>query len=419
MNIESEMPEMRLDGDKKIFSTEKMITTIGGTALDVLRRIPMLDVDMNDNVTLRGSTNAVILIDNKPMKFASLKQLPANAVKDVEIITTPSAKYEAEGVTGIINIVTQSKNLDFIGYHGYLNGGARSDFSSGNVDAGVNMKKGKFEYFFSGGFYDYGFTSDANSLTDYTTTLNSYQSKNNSDGNYKIWFLSLGTEYLINNKNTMGIDIGDNFVNYSTNSKGNNMGFNSNGSQASLFQLDIQNRLKAHNYYASVYYAGKYDKKGRELNAEFVITGNPGDGNVGTIRQRYDSLLIPIPYPYDQKETSDNNYKTITLTTDYTHPFSKMTIMEAGYKGSFITNENDYLVDSLDYASGQYVKDYSLINHFKLNNNVNAIYSTLNHKIKDFGIKLGLRLEHTYTKGELITFDKSVYKELFKPFSFS
>ena len=403
VNVESEVPEMILDGDKKIFNTEKMISTKGGTALDVLKRIPMIDVDMNDNVKLRGSTNAVILIDNKPMKFTSLRQLPANAIKDVEIITTPSAKYESEGVTGIINIVTLSKNLDFIGYHGYINGGARSNFSTGNLDAGLNFKKSKFEYFISGGFYKSSSKTDAYSRTDYSSKLDSYQSISKNDDDFNIWFLSLGTEYLIDKKNTLGIDVSDNYVDFNNSNDGNNRNINSFANTTSLLHLNVQNTTKAHNYYASIYYTGKYDKKGREFDAEFTITGNPGDGNTQTLRQRYDSLLIPVSFPYNQRQTTENNYKTITLQTDYTHPFGDVTILEAGYKGSFITNENDYLADSLNYVTGQYVKDFSLINHFKLNNNVNGIYTTFSHKVKDFGIKFGLRLEHTHINGELIT----------------
>ncbi|MDD5361057.1 MAG: TonB-dependent receptor [Ignavibacteria bacterium] len=411
VNVEAETPEMRLDGDKKIFTTENMISTKGGTALDVLKRIPMIDVDLNDNVSLRGSTNAVILIDNKPMKFTSLRQLPANAIKDVEIITTPSAKYESEGVTGIINIVTQDKNLDFIGYHGYINGGARSNFLTGNADAGLNIKKGRFEYFLSGGYYKSTSTTDAYTRTDYNSTIDSYQSMSNIEDRFKIWYLSLGTEYLINDKNVLGVDASDNYVDYNNSNAGDSRNINSFGSTTSLLKLNIQNRVKAHNYYASIYYTGKYDKKGRELDAVVTFTGNPGDGNTETIRQRYDSLLSPISFPYDQRQTNESNYKTITLQTDYTHPFGDMTILEAGYKGSFIINENDYTADSLDYISGQFVKDYSLINHFKLNNNVNGIYTTFSHKIKDFGLKLGFRLEQTYIKGELITSEEQFKRD--------
>jgi outer membrane receptor protein involved in Fe transport len=402
VNVESEIPEMRLDGDKKIFNTEKMVTTKGGTALDVLKRIPMIDVDLNDNVSLRGSTNAVILIDNKPMKFTSLRQLPANAIKDVEIITNPSAKYESEGVTGIINIVTRSKNLDVVGYHGYLNGGARSNFLTGNVDAGLNLKKGKFEYFLSGGFYKSSSTTEAYSRTVYNSSLDPYQTISENEDKFKIWFLSLGTEYLINDKNILGIDASDNYVDFSSSNDGNSRNINSSGNTTSLLQLNIQDRVKAHNVYVGIYYIGKYDVSGRKLDAEITFTGNPGDGNTELIRQRYDSLLLPISFPYDQRQFTESNYKTITFQADYTHPFTEMTILEAGYKGSFITNENDYTADSLDYASGQFVKDYNLINHFKLNNNVNGIYTTLTHNTENFGIKLGFRLEHTHINGELI-----------------
>ena len=127
-----------IDG-KKVFNVDKILSSKGGTAIDVLRKLPMLNVDINDNVTLRGSTNAIILIDNRPMHIGSLRQIPANAIKTVEIITNPSAKYEAEGVTGIINIVLKENALNSYGYNSVINASMNSNNRS-NINIGFNFQ---------------------------------------------------------------------------------------------------------------------------------------------------------------------------------------------------------------------------------------------------------------------------------------
>src|SRR5205085_745679 len=116
IDVEGTKSLMTLEGDKKVFNASQMISTKGGTALDVLKKVPLIDVDINDNVSLRGSQNVKILIDDKPSHYASLKQIPSDAIEKVEIITNPPAKYEAEGVTGIINIVM--KKSDLLGFTG-------------------------------------------------------------------------------------------------------------------------------------------------------------------------------------------------------------------------------------------------------------------------------------------------------------
>ncbi|MCX6164231.1 MAG: carboxypeptidase regulatory-like domain-containing protein, partial [Ignavibacteriae bacterium] len=148
--VQDEKPLMEFNDDKKVFNVDKIMTSRGGTAIDVLKKLPMLDVDANDNVSLRGSKNLMILIDNKPMKFTSLRQLPADAIKNVEIITNPSAKYEAEGVTGILNIVLKSNENKNVGYNGYLYSGFRNN-QSYNGGIGFDLKKSKWSFFLNGG----------------------------------------------------------------------------------------------------------------------------------------------------------------------------------------------------------------------------------------------------------------------------
>jgi hypothetical protein len=146
IKVESELSAIQLTADKKVFDVEKALTTQGGNAIDVLKKLPSVSVDADGNISLRGSQNVKILLNGKPSgldgpnKTTILEQIPADQIKNVEMITNPGAKYEAEGETGIINIVL--KKNDDLGYNGNLtlNGGTHDKYYG---SLGFNVKKNK------------------------------------------------------------------------------------------------------------------------------------------------------------------------------------------------------------------------------------------------------------------------------------
>jgi len=416
IKVESETPDFRFEDEKKIFDATKLTDTKGGNALDVLRKVPMIDVDMSDNVTLRGSSNVLILIDNKPMKFSSLRQLPADAIKNVEIITNPSAKYEAEGVTGIINIVMQEKNPDVIGYNGYLFTGAKTNFNNKNINLGFNIKLDKWSFFINGGGGGYKDVSSSDRSTYYLNPVSNFISNSNgtNDGNYG--FFSLGAEYEIQKNHNLGSDFNFNISDHNSSNLSLNNNYNSFNVVDSKYNNTSSDNGNFSNFGLSFYYNGKFDTKGKELNAEFYVSKDKFKSESNQTQQYYDSLLNPIPNPNIQRNNSDNNNYNIKLQADYTHPFNDMTKLETGYKGLIKINDNDYTYDTLNYTTNNYVRSEGFSNHFKMNESINSIYGTFSHKIKDFKFKLGLRIEHTHTKGELITNNQNFTKDYFDIF---
>jgi outer membrane receptor protein involved in Fe transport len=403
INVESDIPDMKFEDEKKIFNVEKLTSTKGGTALDVLKKVPMIDVDMNDNVTLRGSANVLILIDDKPMKFASLRQIPADAIKNVEIITNPSAKYESEGVTGIINLVMQDKKPDVVGYNGYTYTGIRSDVKGGYLGAGINVKMGKWSYFINGGGGRFDRKNNSFTNTYYDNPVSSFESYSDGTGISKFGYGSIGAEYEITKGHSIGTDININPYTYTNLNTGKSRSYNLLGYLTSLYDNNSDGDGEYSNYGVSLYYNGKFKKPGRELNIDLYLGKDINDYSNNQLQQYYDSLLSPIPGPNKQKSSTNNKNTNVKLQADFTNPFSDQTKLETGYKGIFRDNDNDYIYDTLNYSYGGYIRNTGLTNHFKLNESINAVYGTLSHKIKDFKFKIGLRLEHTHTYGELIT----------------
>ncbi|MCE1163781.1 MAG: TonB-dependent receptor [Bacteroidetes bacterium] len=403
IKVESDAPDMRLEDEKKVFDAEKLTSTKGGTALDVLKKVPMVDVDADDNVTLRGSTNVLILVDDKPMKFGSLRQIPADAIKNVEIITNPSAKYEAEGVTGIINIVMQPKKDDVLGYNGYVYTGIRGELNGGYLGGGVNIRKNKWSFFVNGGGGIFKRTNDFISETYYDNPVYSFVSNSSGSGTSNFGFGTLGAEYEISKGHAIGTEINFNPFKYDQNSNGHSREFFSSGLPKSLYDNGSSGNGYFTNFGASIYYNGKLKKPGHELNVD-MFYGNDGNDNTNEqYQQYYDSLFVQLPLPNKQKSVTTNKNYNLRLQVDYTNPISDNTKLEAGYKGTYRSNDNDYTYDTLNYAYNGYIRSQDLTNHFKLNESINAVYATLSQKIKNFRIKLGLRAEHTHTHGELVT----------------
>ena len=420
--VEDEKPLMELNDDKKVFNVEKLSTTTGGTALDVLRKLPMVEVDADDNVSLRGSKNVMILIDNKPMKFASLKQLPADAIQNVEIITNPSAKYEAEGVTGILNIVLKKNENTGIGYNGYLFSGMRNN-ASYNLGLGADLKKNKWSFFINGGGGRYKYKNESTSAVDYYNPVSFLRSNSNGDGEGNYFWGGLGVEYQLNKDHNVGIESYLNFNTFNNNSINKNNNFSSDFILNSMYTNRYNGDGEWNNFSGSVYYNGKFDKFGKELNVDVSYNNAKNPVNSTQNAFYYDSLpnLVPDVQTLQVNRTENKN-NNLRIQIDYTNPFSDKTKLEAGYKGIFRNNDNDFKSDTMNFFYNQMVNNVNVTNHFKLSEFIDAVYGTFSHKINGFRFKLGLRIEHTHTKGELITNGtdfKKDYIDYFPTVSFS
>ena len=393
---------MRLDIDKKVFNVEKNIVSAGGTALDVMKNVPSVNVDIDGNVLLRNAAPQ-LFVDGRPTTL-SLDQIPADAIESVEVITNPSAKYDASGGgAGILNIVLKKNRKT--GYNGNLRAGidkrgalnGGGDFSVRqdkiNISASVmgNQNKGRTTG-----------TTDRLNLQDVPQTSIFQNNYNKTTGGFL--FGKLGLDYFITNRTTLsvsGIRVHGEFspnevIGITTDSL-----FNSG--KISQFSQRTSAGSREFNGQGLVFgLKHLFPKGGEELTA---------DANYFTGRNINNSLYTTNYYLNNsanvtgnelQKVLGDGNDKNVTLQMDYVKPLSIRTKLEAGLRASIrsrANNNNNYIFDE---GANEYVIIPSATGNYQSNDNVYAAYATISSSIKDFGYKLGLRAESSNYTGELL-----------------
>ncbi|RMF20510.1 MAG: TonB-dependent receptor, partial [Bacteroidetes bacterium] len=388
--------------DKIVYHADKDATNAGGDAADVLRKVPLLSVDLDGNVSLRGSSNLRILINGKPSSmFATsvadaLKTIPADQIKSVEVITTPSAKYDGEGSGGIINIITKKKSVE--GFTGSVNSslGTRNNSLSLNLAAakgrfGLNANGSGFFFLPNDGTWNY---NRFDTLGD--GQIRHLQQSGTNTASRQGFHGSIGAFYDINAYNSINSSFRIN-------------GFNFPREGANNALLDdparqiVENSLRQSEDDMLIYgfdwtndYTKKFaDQPERELVFAVQLSGN--------INDRSGSLLQSGNFPYlaiDERYDNDGTNLETTFQLDYTHPFSKKVKLEIGAKSVLRDLESQYRFDTLS-AEQRYAIDQSRSDVFNYNQNVYAGYASFNIKVGDnYGLVAGARYERTDIRGE-------------------
>lgn len=424
--VEEEAPDVQITAEKKIFNVGKDLTLKGGNALDALRNIPSVSVDQDGNVSLRGSEGVKIMIDGKPYGLDGpnrsniLRSLSADNIESIEVVNNPSAKFEAEGVSGIINIIT--KRNDGFGYNGSVtlstttgdkyNGSFSGNLKKDNmnifVDYTHNIWTSVFnsnssrQVFFGTGFPYYDLLADA-------------RFRSNSD------YVRAGIDYTIDPLNSFILSGSYNKRFFKSSGTQNNMELDANRSLANQFITKINSTDDGYNFDMAFNFYKKFKTKDQKLDFEVTYSdyGDDQDGN--TVNQIIFPQLEPNPFTYN--ELQDNFTKEINAKIDYVHPINDKTKIEAGYQGEFIIDENTYNFDTLSYSNGQYVRDLTRSNEFNFDRQVNGAYLMFSSGIGDnFTYQFGIRAENTNHNGELVTtnqvFDQS-YLDFFPSASLS
>ncbi len=388
--------------DRLVYNADRDVTSKGGTAEDVLRRTPMLTVDLDGNVSLRGSNNITMLINGKPSSLMAnsikdaVKMIPADVIQKIEVITQPGAKYDAEGTAGIINIVTKTKKI--IGKSGAVNvsAGSRSSYAGTNL----SIRQGNIGYTANlGGFMWRGYSRTNvdrfNIVDNQKLVLDQYTTAHNLGGGL---YLQGSVDYDINDNHNINIGIRTP-VNFFSNT---NRTSTSTGLDLMPVQFafrregDILNGTLGSDFnaeYKRTY--GKDSEREYSASAQYSINRGTTDYDI----EQFNSL-DSLSYAELGPNTSFN--KEVTLATDYLHPISKKINLEVGAKGIFRNVTSDIYYDTLSIATNQYLRDSRRNNFLTYQQNVAAAYSQLTFPIyKKITGRVGLRFEETFINADI------------------
>ncbi|NRR93084.1 TonB-dependent receptor [Winogradskyella undariae] len=413
--VVAERTTVEIKLDKKIYNIGQDLTTAGGTVSDALNNVPSVDVDVEGAISLRGNENVRILINGKPSAMAGfgdsniLSQLPAEAIERVEVITSPSARYDAEGTAGILNIILRQKET--LGFNGSINLTAGNPDNLG-VSATLNYRKEKYNLFSNFGWR----YSDAPRTTftdvDYFDTLNDDGSVDEPEfrrisEDKKVDRLSrnynanIGMEYFLDESSSITGSLFYNFGNDSDVSKNNSDRFNNNVIVERTLRMERETE-KDNGYQVALNYVKKFgEDSDHKLTADFQYEKKKEDGITYLDEDYiYTNQTNPEPFQIEQEFTNEDQNEYL-LQADYVLPLGKDSRFEAGYRGSFENSVTDYQLNQENLDTGILEINDVNSNIFDYTENVNALYTQYGSKIGKFSFLFGLRLENTQLKGKI------------------
>ena len=394
VDVVGQSAEVEIRLDKRVYNVSKNNLIRGGTVSDVLENVPSVSVDIDGNIELRGNNNVRILVDGKPSGLIGLggidaiTRLPAESIEKVEVITSPSARYQAEGTTGIINIILTKRFLK--GLNGVFNLSAgRNDTYSGS--ANLNYRKGKFNFFTNSGYSDRtnkGRAVQDNVYTDPLESVERYVEERQFNRRRQGFNVNIGLDYQMTEKTSLTMS-------YLTNERD---GDDSTINEQSQYQIDgvlITNRYEKEidredSNQFSVDFEHQFNKQGHKLTATLQTEKND-ETETSDINSFFEN-----GQPSDDSEinrTVENQEQNLAQL-DYVFPIDKNTQLEAGYRGTDNKRKIDFEVQIIDENDNATV-DENLSNVLDFEQEVHALYSQYGKKFNTFSFLAGLRFENT------------------------
>lgn len=390
--VEGQISQTTFKLDKRIFNVGADLNSTGASALEILNNVPSVNVNIEGQISLRGSQGVQMLINGKPSVIANeqgnaLGTLTADMIDRIEVITNPSAKYDAEGTSGIINIVLKKEEKKGLNGAVTLNTGTPNNHSIG---LSLNRRTEKFNLFSQMGFGRRTFPSDnetENRNLEDVTYINSF---GNSDKNETFFNLILGTDYHINHLNVLTLS--GNFA-YEWEKENSNSVFSSFDSGNSLTDVFQRRELtEATNPKYSYELQYKKDFEGNPEQALLIsATGNlfakdqSSDFTNRTTFGNADDML--------QRSRTDFSQADYTFKADYTHPWADKYTIETGAQYQINDVENDFAIS--DFNGANFIENADLTNVFEWTQKVLGVYGTIAYERDKWGIKLGVRFEDT------------------------
>ncbi|MES2678718.1 MAG: outer membrane beta-barrel protein [Bacteroidota bacterium] len=406
ISAEKQFIERKLD--KIVVNVENSIVSAGNTVLEVLQRSPGVFVNEESGITMKGKTGVIVMIDDKPTPLsgpdlvAYLKSIPASNIQAIELISNPSARYDAAGNAGIINIkFKKDKRQGF-------NGSATASYGQGfypkpSASANFNLREKNrnffgsysytqpqnFTYFFiNRKFFDQN--RDLNSTFEQTSYTKAPSIGHNS---------RFGVDFYATKKTVIGVMLNGNWVGARREGKTDATITDRNGHLDYTTKTSIFLNEKRFNGFGNLNFKHAFDSTGKELTADIDL----GQFGSNTLQNIVNTNFSPAGAVLADTRLSTDQTGGITVRSakmDYVHPFAKKHKLEAGVKSSFVSSNND--VKFYNVLNGLQIPDSDRSNHFIYNENINAAFMSLAMELSNWDFQGGLRTEHTNTKGKQI-----------------
>jgi outer membrane receptor protein involved in Fe transport len=391
--------------DRKVYNVEQDLMSKAGSASELLQNIPSVQVDIDGNVSLRGSSNVLMLINGKNSSLMGrnraevLQQLPASTIDRIEVITNPSAKYKPDGTSGIINIVL--KRNTSLGMNGNvtLNAGNQGRYN-GNIR--LNYKPGDFNLYGSYSFRQDSrnrINSDSRAQTD--TALSYYRQDLASYADPISHMVTLGIESDFDEANSAGAS-GHYFHNaFVRTDYAHNVLQDATLSPTQVYDRNRLDHEYQEDYGFDAFFEHKFPTEDHKLRTEFSFSGHPEKED-----NHYTNLYSypDAPIAYDNTLIQPLENKT-QLSLEYSDPLTDHSTLEAGYAGELNYSNYDFNVTYFDPGQQSFVTDPGKTSRFVFDETIHALYATYSRTFGDFSLLAGLRAEQSYTTSDLVTLD--------------
>lgn len=407
VEVVEEKATVQLALDKKVFNVQKDLANRGGSASEVLDNLPSVTVDLEGNVSLRGSQSVRILIDGKASGLAgissqdALRNLPANLIEKVEVITNPSARYEAEGMAGIINIVMKKEKQKG------LNGSVDLTLST-PADHGIsfnqNFRRQKWNLYTNLGvryrnFPGGGYISQELYDNDNIPFLE--QDRDRERGGWSYSFRG-GADYSINPKNTLTLELTGQYSDQENLTKTMSRDFDPERQLVNFSDRRDTEIEEEYQGQGAITWRKTYAREGRELTA-FLDYQHSSETEDSDIIDENISYATQTPLSFIERQRSFNEELQTNLITqvDYIHPFGEEGKVEMGYRGGFRKVQNDFAVEDFAEAEQDWMPISDLTNLLIYRENIYAAYLQAGTKSGSLSYQLGLRAEYSDIETEL------------------
>lgn len=402
--VRAETTEVQIRLDKKIYNIGKDLTTSGATISDALDNIPSVTVDVDGAIALRGNENVRILINGKPSAIAgfgstdALRQLPAEAIERVEVITSPSARYDAEGTAGILNIILRKEKT--LG----LNGSIQTNFTyplGAGVTTNINLRTNKFNIFNSTGYRYRETPGNARFENVYDTIFadNPLVIENRDYDRLQRGFnTNLGIEYFLTETSSI---TATGFYR-----KGNDDDVTTNitneftlANQLDITRSRVENESEdSENLQFSLNYQNDLSKDGHKLTLDLQY--ETSSETESAFIDENDTFPVSMQLP-DEDILSMEDGTEFLVQGDYVLPIGENAQFEAGFRGRYQNDVTDYQLLEQLVTNGPFVRNDSISNVFDFTQNIQSLYSQYGNKFGKFSFLLGLRMEATTLKGKV------------------